>query len=67
MANVKDEIRINVNARSDGRYSVDIKLVGWDVRDLQGLAANLSLSVFARRIAPQLANAVEEVRKERSS
>lgn len=65
MASARDEVKINVDARTDGRYTVTLKLIGWDLNDLRGLAANLSLSFFARKISGVLGEAVEEARKVR--
>ena len=60
-----DEVKIGVDARNDGRYTVTIKLIGWRLNDLRGLAANLSLSIFARRMSGELGQAVEAAQKQR--
>lgn len=47
-------IKVQIDARQDGRYTATIKLIGWDLNRFRALISNLSLMPYGRQISQAL-------------
>ena len=54
-------VKVQLDRRHDGRYSVTVKLVAWSLNELRGFASLLLRGPMGRRAGEQLFEALEEM------
>ena len=54
------EIKVQIDRRQDGRFSVTVKLIAWDLNYLRGLIQQMYMTVSGRAIARELAAGLED-------
>ena len=56
--------KATIDKRTDGRYSVTLKLVAWELNELRALIAALQLNPMGQWIAVKLAPALEAIQND---